>query len=176
MKVEAFELGDNLNKHNVRFTLFPANWDLFDFDAIDLSLSNWVEIKYLNNDGSSMSDKVEQIPNSKGGIYIFMIKNKILPGSSEYLAYIGRALLTENQNLRKRCKEYFQKFSKSHERPLITRLFSLWKDCIFLKYIEIDDNTIIEELESKLINSVLPPFNFTIPDKNIRQAVRAFNL
>lgn len=40
--------------------------------------------------------------------------------------------------------------------------------------IALSDNQIIDKVEEELINKILPPFNDEIPDKNIRDAVKAF--
>jgi hypothetical protein len=100
----------------------------------------------------------------------------IIPGITEYPAYIGRAQLTTNQNLRKRCKEYFLKYSRNGERPKITTLFNYWKNNLYLSFIVVDGNDKIREYESKLINSLLLPFNDEIPNKEYKQAIEAFEL
>lgn len=86
---------------------------------------------------------------------------------------IGRSWLTEHQHLKKRVRSYFQKYAV--ERPKIKRMIKYWGPHLFIRYIELTDNDIINEIEEKLINSILPPFNDKIPDKKIKQAVSAFN-
>ena len=83
--------------------------------------------------------------------------------------YIGRAKKTEKQNLRKRCKEYY-----SEERPKIGRLLrSCWK-YIYIKYLPLEDNVLIDRVEAELINTILPPCNDKIPNKVIQNTIKAF--
>lgn len=42
----------------------------------------------------------------KGGIYMFYIKGICLQFIEDYIVYIGRYKSTDNQNIRKRAKEY----------------------------------------------------------------------
>jgi len=119
--------------------------------------------------GTKLNHKVQTLHQNKGGVYFFYVKSNVLPGLTDYLMYIGRALKTDN--LRKRCKEYFQKYSRhDEERPKIMNLIEQWGKYLYIRYIELDNNTSIIEFESLLINSILPPFNDVIPDKIIRDA------
>ena len=88
--------------------------------------------------------------------------------------YIGRAQFSDNQNLRKRIREYWTKYARDNERPLITKMFKYWSDDLYLSYLPIDNNQGIIDYEAKLINSLLLPFNTEIPDKEIKQAISAF--
>lgn len=93
---------------------------------------------------------------------------------TDFPAYIGRAKLTDAQNIRKRCREYFTKWYRNDERPKITRMIKYWGSDLYLSFIEISENDIIDDYESKLINSLLLPFNTKIPDKETQQAINAF--
>ena len=105
---------------------------------------------------------------------MFSIGCPIIPGFTEYPVYIGRAQYTGGQNLRKRCKEYFQKYSRQDERPKITRMFKYWAKELFLSFLTIEDNDDTKDFEKKLINSLLLPFNDEIPENNLQQAIKAF--
>ncbi len=175
MDQQAFDLGDEINKHKVSFRLHPVLWDSFIFERFNLYEYEWKEVKLLNDNADDLHESVNSLPRDKGGIYLFMIKSSVLPKSSEYLVYVGRAQLTGEQNLRDRIKQYYYKYYKHKERPKITRLIDSWGANLYVRYIELVDNDAIVDLEARLINSLLPPFNDEIPEKTIRHAVQAFN-
>lgn len=172
----AFDLGEELKLRELSYSLHSTLWNRFDFSKIDLDLKNWSSIKYLNSRGDALNDCVEDLPKNSGGLYMFSIKCIIIPGMTDFPVYIGRALKSENQNLNKRCKEYFQKYFMDNERPKITRMFKYWANDLYLSYMPIDENQDIIDFEKKLINTLLLPFNDQIPDVEVRQAVKAFNL
>ncbi|MCL7987093.1 hypothetical protein M8998_03955 [Sphingobacterium sp. lm-10] len=171
----AFDLGEEIKLHTLEFKLHVGLWNKFSKTGkLDLSISNWKSIKYLNTTATALHDDVASIPNRVGGLYLFTIKCDILPGITEFPVYIGRAQKTETQNLRKRCKEYFQKFAKTNERPLVTKMFKYWDKNIFLYYLPLATNHDIINDEKDLINSLLLPFNTEIPDAETKQATLAF--
>jgi hypothetical protein len=174
MDSAAFDLGRELNDHKVRYILNKPLWDRFNYPALDTTFANWISIKYLNEDGSAFNDDINTIPNDQGGLYLFYIKCKILSGITEYPFYIGRAQLTEGQNLRKRVKEYFQKYSKNDERPKIYRMLKLWGKELHIAFLPLADNDAIVNVERDIINSLVLPMNDLIPDKTIKQAIIAF--
>ena len=172
----AFNLGEELTLKTLKFKLQQSLWVKYDLGAFDLQLANWTTIKYLNHDGTGFNPDIDILPNDKGGLYMFSIYCPVIPGRTEFPVYIGRAQLTEKQNLRKRCREYFTKFSRDDERPKITKMFNYWAKELYLSFIPLDQNAEIIDFEKKLINSLLLPFNDEIPDQEIRQAVVAFQL
>ncbi|MCD9187006.1 MAG: hypothetical protein LUM44_11275 [Pyrinomonadaceae bacterium] len=172
----AFNLGEEVKLRTVPFKLYSLMWEKYDLSAINLSLANWKTIKYLNEDATDFNADINLLPNNKGGLYMFSINCPVIPGRTEFPAYIGRAQFTENQNLKKRCKEYFLKFSREDERPKISTLFHYWANELYLSFMPLDDNDQIIDFEKKLINSLLLPFNDEIPEKEIRDAVKAFEL
>ena len=174
MLSSAFDLGEEINLRKVEFTLHPKLWSKYDLSALDLNFNTWQTIKYLNDDGTGFNEDISQLPNNKGGLYFFSIHCPVIPGRTEYPVYIGRAMLTDGQNLRKRCREYLNKFVKDNERPKITRMFKYWKNELYLSFLTIEENEEIEDFEKKLINSMLLPFNDEVPDKEIKQAIKAF--
>jgi hypothetical protein len=178
MQNSAFEFGEEIHLRKVRYFLHQGLWSKYDLDYTDLQLdwSEWNTIKYLNDHGTDFNENIDFVPNDAGGLYLFTIHCPVLPGITEFPVYIGRAKITENQNLRKRCKEYLTKFAREDERPQITRMIRYWGKELYLSYIELDDNDQIEDFEKKLINSLLLPFNEEIPDQEIRQGVKAFQL
>ncbi|AFV03482.1 hypothetical protein UNSWDHB_322 [Dehalobacter sp. UNSWDHB] len=51
-----------------------------------------------------------------------------------------------------------------------------WGQYLYVRYLPLTDNDLIDSIESEIINKVLPPFNDMIPDKQIRTAVKAFSV
>lgn len=172
MNDSAFLLGEELELRKVEYKLHRDLWNQFNFPGLDLSFQNWFKIKYLN--GNALNVEIENIPNNSGGLYMFYVKCEIISGITEYPLYVGRAQYTEHQNLRKRVKEYFQKYAKNNERPRITKMFKYWANELHLAYFPLDENDGIHELEKQFINSLLLPLNTKIPDTEISQAINAF--
>lgn len=174
MENSAFELGERLELRKLSFNLSNELWQKWDIKEFDLNFNNWQKTKYLNDLNNDFNDDINEIPNNKGGLYMFYLNCRTIIGITEMPLYIGRAQLTDNQNLKKRVKEYFQKFSKNNERPKITKMFKYWAEDLYLAYYILDENEDVINIEKKLINSLLLPMNDEIPDQEIRQAVKAF--
>lgn len=174
MQDSAFELGEQISLRKIEYKMYQPLWEKYDLSSIDMNFVNWTTIKYLNDTGTSLNASIRSIPNTSGGLYLFSIKCFVMDGITHYPVYVGRAKTTDSQNLRKRVREYFTKFSKDSERPKITRMFKYWSNELYLSYMPLDDNAGIIDFEKKLINSLLLPFNTEIPDKEIRDAIIAF--
>lgn len=161
----------DIQTRHVPFILNPADvWNSFDSTLKTLiqEEEGWEEIKFLADDGS-LNDEIGKIPNDYGGIYIFIAKPNIIPQAHQYIFYIGRAKCTDAQNLRKRCREYFLRRSRSKINSMITT----WGKFLYIKYLPLIDNDIITRLESELILAIFPPFNDDYPNKQIKQAKKA---
>lgn len=169
--MEEIDLGEKINNTKITFRLSPDLWSTFDFMHFNLSTITFKEVKFLSETNDDLHPDMNSLPNDKGGIYFFYIRSVIIP-NTDFLVYIGRAWYTEYQNLRKRVRSYFQKYP--NERPKINRMIKYWGPYLYVRYIEISNNEIINELEEKLINTNIPPFNDKIPDKRIKEAVSAF--
>lgn len=176
MNDSAFNLGEEISLKTLKYKLHQTLWLKYDLSTIDLELPKWTTIKYLNETGTDFHSDIELLPNDSGGLYMFSINCPVIPGRTEFPVYIGRAQFTDNQNLRKRCREYFTKYSRTDERPKITRMFKYWAKELYLSFMTIEQNAEIIDFEKKLINSLLLPFNDEIPEQEIRQAVVAFEL
>ena len=150
MITSAFELGEEILKKTLPYKLHQDLWNKYDFTPLDLDFQNWTTIKYLNGDCSGFSDEINSVPNHCGGLYLFTIKCDVINTLTEYPVYVGRAQFTENQNLRKRCREYFTKYLRTDERPLITKMLKYWGGELYLSFIEIGENIQIVDLEKKI--------------------------
>jgi hypothetical protein len=157
----------------IRFMLNTAWWDSFNsyVRSIISQPQSWYEVKLLAPNGER-NPLLGTIPKDKGGIYLFLAKPDILPESCLYLMYVGRAHMSATENLRKRCSQY----PTEKKRPKIKRMVEQWGQYLYIRYLPLDDNGIIDKVEDELVNKILPPFNDKIPDKEIRDAVKAFNM
>lgn len=153
----------------VHFIINPLLWEVFDKECIEITRSQWEETKFLDFDGN-LHGGMDTIPDNKGGIYVFVVKSNIIPSTHMYLLYVGRALNTSSQNLRKRCREYIK-----DKRPKIERMVNTWGNYLYIRYLPLENNSLIEKLEIELINKLLPPFNERIPDMDLQAAVKAFS-
>lgn len=174
MKISAFNLAEEIKLREIKYMLHDGLWSKYDLTPIDLDFKGWTSIKYLDDFGTDFSTEIDLLPNNKGGLYLFYVKCPIIIGVTEFPFYIGRAQLTQGQNLRKRCREYFTKFAREDERPKITRMIKYWGKDLHLAFKPVDDNPDIIDYEKKLINSLLLPMNDEIPDREIKQAIKAF--
>lgn len=176
MLSSAFDLGEEMSNRVIRYILYKPVWDKFTYPALDLSFSKWTSVKYLNENGTALSEKISLVPNDKGGLYLFYVKCSLISGLTEYPLYIGRAQLTAGQNLRKRIKEYFQHYANDSERPKITKMLRYWGKELFVAFYPLDENENIINVEKDIINSTIFEMNDRIPDIEISQATKAFNL
>lgn len=174
MLASAFEIGEQLKLRQLPYYIYKPLWDKFAVTGIDLAFANWTKTKYLSSDGKSLNAAINSVPRNKGGLYLFYVKCDIITGITEFPLYIGRAQLTLGQNLRKRVKEYFQKYSRDDERPKITKMFRYWSNDLYLSYLTLDENDDVIDIEKLIINSLLLPLNDEIPDKKVKQGITAF--
>lgn len=174
MLSSAFDLGEHIKLRKLEYSVSPKLWQRHKLPKIDMSFHKWNSIKYLNTNGTDFSTDISKVPNDKGGLYLFYAKCPIIVGITEYPFYIGRAQLTSGQNLRKRVKEYFQHYKRDVDRPKITKMFKYWSKDLYLAYLPLAKNKNIIDFEKVLINSLLFPMNDQIPEKEIRDAVKAF--
>jgi len=179
MPLPPFEdLKNDWNNHTIKFTLSPTLW--VNSRDINTFFSHHTirKIKFFNANCSDINSDIKTLPNDKGGIYFFILKNDVLPELSSHIMYVGRAHFTRHQNLRKRCREYFTKYYQDHtERPHIHTMLNNWCKNLYLYFIELTDNNKIDEIEKKLINNLIPPFNHDIPHvdlKRVKTAMTAF--
>lgn len=166
---------DNEAKYRLEYFHNPQRWNdnMVEMNNPIRDVNRWSqEIKFINDDGSGISDEILSLPNDIGGIYMFYIKGGNLSFIENHILYIGRCKITEHQNIRKRAKEYYT----DTKRQLIVKMFRLWKNNIYYRFYADNDNDRIDQNEVQLIRSILPPLNEKIPDKlEIQPTVFAFN-
>lgn len=171
----AFDLGQDLDNRKIRYYLHRPLWATFNYPGYDFSFVNWNSIKYLDTAGTAFDPAIATIPDNVGGLYMFYVKCPIITGMTEYPLYIGRAQLTNSQNLRKRVKEYFQHWARNNERPKITRMIRYWGPELYLAYYPLPNNVAVVNIEKDIINATIFQMNDRIPDQTISEAIKAFS-
>lgn len=167
---DVIDMCSEIQTHNLTFVLNPdETWKTFDKKYKEITENgDWHEVKFLNDDGSSLNDEINMVPNNCGGIYIFILKGNIIPQSHMYIMYVGRAQNTNNQNLRKRISNYIR-----DNRPKIVKMRRTWGKYLYVKYLPLEDNDIIRGLESELIRLIIPPCNDRYSPQIVNQAIQA---
>lgn len=166
MDIEAFiNANDQSLVYQCTYYHDPERWKEASVETKKVINSlSWSDyIKYIGDDGK-VSNRLDELPSDEGGLYLFFIQGPTLPSSEMYLAYVGRALCTESENIRKRVKRYLWESTSKSGRPKIARLFRHWKDFLYIRYCSTKDNTLIKAGEATLIRAILPPFNSELPD------------
>lgn len=144
----------------------PQRWEEFELENDNpvRDENNWSKwIKYLNDDGSTISDEFLNLPSATGAIYVFEIKGGPLPFLDSYLLYIGRVQLTKDQDLRKRVYKYAHPEKES--RLLIQDMIECWGKYLYFRYCCDDDNSRIRHTEEQLIGAIAPPYNSVFPKR-----------
>lgn len=161
--------------NNKKFPIELAShlWSTIDSQVLNVvQTETWQTFKYFNPD-KSINSSISNVSNKKGGIYIFYVSPEIIQGKQRILMYVGRARITNSQNLRKRIREYRTYMPPDCSRPKINTLFKEWWEYIYCSYIELDDNDLIDYIEKELINKLIPPFNESYPDTKISKALKS---
>ncbi len=168
MSTASIDLCDEMKIKEITFHLNPGGvWEQFDNNLSSIVNQVWNEVKFLD-DNENLNIEMSTIPDDHGGIYIFILKPNIIPQLHQYILYIGRAKCTSNQNLRKRCREYFK-----DSRSKVHRMRTKWGKYLYIRYLPLSDNTTIEKLEEELINAIIPPCNDAQPNAQLRYAKKS---
>ena len=177
--MEVQDLVTHLSCEKTHIRMVPFLWKSIKEDVLQLVQKDaqWKTFRYLNDDGTLNQIGINSIDRKKGGIYTYYISPEIIPEQQRVLMYIGRAHITNEENLRDRVRSYYRYYRiDDTKRPMIHRLFANWGLYLFCSFIELDDNNIIDSVEAELINKLLPPCNSRITDVTISIAVKADGL
>lgn len=149
---------DDMKAHTHRFYLWPKLW--FEY-APKYALSfNWQVY-------SLRLDQVGQIP-EKPGVYTLIIQPGIaLHPHCSYLAYVGMT----DRTLRERFKEYLNEKKRITGRPKLLRLLNKYDKYVYFCCAEINDHSLITQIEDDLIGAWVPPFNDKYPAR-IRKLIK----
>ncbi len=161
---------NSISRSKMNFIIDPKLWKSFDDNIKSIIDTEWQEVKFFTED-KEKNPEMDLIPSNKGGIYAFVLKPGIIPDSHMYLMYVGRAHISQHQNLKKRCMRYYY-----DSRPKVKRMIEHWWEFVYIKFLPLEDNTIIDDVEKELINKLIPPCNDEIPNQIIKNAVKAFSM
>lgn len=151
------------------FWLHVNLWECFSSKYIKIIKGDWKQVKFINK--GKLHEEMDSLPRNKGGIYAFYAIPKVMNNNDGYLLYIGRAKCTDNQNLWARCRRYI---NQEKSRPKISRMVDTFGEQLYIKYLEIEGNDIIDQIENELINCLLPPCNEKIPNKDYQKKIKMF--
>ncbi len=175
MDVKNIDVVQSLNDMMWRFCLSTELWELYVGEKHDISFDDGIKIPFFDGDSAKLSEEVKKIPNDKGGIYIYVLENPIVPDTGRYIMYVGRALFTKTENLRARVRSHFYQYKRADENELLIRLYDNWAKYVYLIYIPMDeDNDTIGRIEDELIVTLTPPCNKKYPSVKIKKKLRAF--
>lgn len=158
------------------YTMAPELWQQFSVDGLEnVDFTQWKSIKLMNADGTAFSEMINQIPTDSGGIYVYSIEPRIIPGCGSYIMYIGMASKSSCENLRYRVRSYQKHINDPYSRERIHRLFVKWGKYVYVHFLPIHAaKETIFDLETRLIGALVPPCNPDIRAKAVKHAVRAF--
>lgn len=143
------------------FILHVDKWNSIDSEVKRIVSSGWSKIKYLDDNGE-LSPDINNLPNDKGGIYIFLLSPDIIYGLHRYIMYIGRARRQKGFSLQKRCRHYI-----NDTRPLVADMVCNWGQYLYLYYLPLDSDDEITRVEKELNRVIIPPCNSQIPERYI---------
>ena len=142
------ELAKQFESRTVSFILDLDQWNNL---TLPLVLS-WKVIRFRQGN-------LKAVPNGQAGIYTFVVKPEIAKHPEcAYLMYVGRT-----RDFRRRYKEYLQYQKTRKGSPLVVRMLTTWPQHLWFCYASINNNTLIDTTEDKLISAYLPPVNEQYP-------------
>lgn len=170
-----FDINQNLELLRWEFCLSTELWENFmAYDHV-VNINDFKKIKYFDDNSASLSSEIDKLPLRKGGVYIYILENPILPNWGRYIMYVGRALKASGFSLRRRAKSHFYDYKTNDENPRLTKLFDTWNKYTYLLYLPIDGDDKIKIIENELILALTPPCNKSYPSPKIRRKLDAFS-
>lgn len=173
-EIKTIDVVQNLQTMTWAFCLSTELWKKYKKDTFVVDLDKFEKIKYFKKDSEELSDEIEEIPKNSGGIYIYSIENSLIPFLGSYIMYVGRARKTESENLRVRAKSHYNQYKRHEENERLERMFDYWKQYIYISYLPIDRNDVIDLIEEQLITALTPPCNKKYAAPKVRRKLRAF--
>ncbi|EBP0009264.1 hypothetical protein HX37_00005 [Salmonella enterica] len=145
---EEEKLKADVLRHKTKHVLYPPFFQLIN----ELPDLEWRKVKFT-------ADSRRHIPKEKG-VYAFAIDlgTSKLPGTS-YILYVGKAGdINSDNTLFNRFYDYIRT-QRRNNRPRIHDMLTLWKDHLSYYYAVVADGQSTGELEEKLLNILIPPYN-----------------
>lgn len=150
---DLIEKQKSLKVYEYKTFLSPLQW----YRINDLPNYNWTTKSFKE-------ENIKLIP-SLPGIYSFMINPQKTNHPQRFLGYIGKT----TRSLRTRFSEYLKEMYNPKGRPKLIWFLNQWEGYIEFCYIDFEKSTKINEIENRLNDAFLPPFNsdFTAEINNI---------
>jgi hypothetical protein len=163
MPLDFVQETDALKSFALRFVLSSRHWEAF---SCPTSLS-WQNMKFDRTNAKAVP--------AVTGIYAFIVENRDpqLPPHG-YVMYIGITKTDGGGNLRKRYGNYINE-KRILKRPKIHYMLNKWEKNLYFYYAEVSDPKCdIGDLEQRLCDAMIPPYNQNDFSAKIRKQVRAF--
>ena len=173
-EIKKIDVVQNLQSMTWAFCLSTELWEKCINNSVTSSLNLMKKIKYFGNSDKQLSEEVDKLPNDRGGVYIYSIENSLVPSLGSYIMYVGRARKTEYENLRIRIKAHFSQYKRHEENERLERVFDNWKQYVYLSYLPMDGNDVIDLMENQLITALTPPCNKQYLAPRVRRKLSAF--
>ena len=171
---------NDIKRYEVRnntfpLSLLPSQWEKYN-NFLNLTENDWLECKYFDQTNHVNERNIKQIPNDKGGIYMYVVKPPLPIRYIPVIMYVGRAHSNgKKQNLRKRIREYLRESDDVYNgRTSIRTLFARYAKYLHVVYAPLDNNEEIDKLEKALISCIIPPLNRDLTQKSLREGRNAF--
>jgi hypothetical protein len=137
-----------------RMILSPSHWAAF---TCPIALQ-WKPVPFA-------PDRTAEIPKNARGVYSFVVQPGIAnhPHCS-YLLYVGKV---EEQGFRARYSQYLGERLKGQNtrRVHVSRMLRKWDGYLWFCYAEINDQSLITQVEDALLAAYLPSHNRTFPSQ-----------
>ena len=163
MPLDFVQETDDLKSFAVRFVLSPRQWETFQCPT---SLT-WHRVKFDRPNATV-------VPTATG-IYAFIVE---YPGFQlpphGYIMYIGITKRDGGGNLRKRYRQYLDE-KRVLKRAKVHYMLNKWSQHLYFHYAEVTDPQCdIRDLEQRLCDAMVPPYNKNDFSAMIRKQVQAF--
>ena len=146
--------------HTRKFLLYPPYWSERNNQILHNLVWNSVEFNDQNH---------TLIP-EESGLYCFVV----CPGYTnfvecKYLFYVGKT----NRTLKTRYKEYlYEQEGKGKPRGKVFEMLKMYKDHLYFQYTTLDDSSLIDLYEERLLNTFVPFVNTSIPNALVNSELK----
>ena len=125
-------------------------------------------------------DKSEKakVPSDRNGVYSFVVESKVADHwANSYLFYVGQVNRKAGK-LRARFLEYFVERDRdgasAYKREKVKRILEIYREHLWFCFAPVDDESKIEEVETRLINAFVPWANTEGYTATLRASMSAF--
>lgn len=173
-EIKKIDVIQDLHNMTWTFCLSTELWERYETNHLSVDLTKMRKMKYFGKDNYSLSEEIDNLPSDDGGIYIYTIENRLAPLLGSYIMYVGRARKTKTQNLKARAKSHYSQYRRHEENERLERVFDYWKPYVYIWYLPIEGNDLIDLVEEQLIMALIPPCNKQYPAPKVRRKLSAF--